>query len=222
MKPLEIRLTQLRTNIAKCAEKYHRNPDNISLLAVSKKHSVADIQTAIDSGQFDFGENYVQEAVEKIQALDGKNIVWHFIGPIQSNKTKLIAEHFSWVHSLDRFKIAERLNAYRPPALPPLNVCLQVNIDDEPQKAGVNVDKLNELVKQIESLKRLKLCGLMAIPKAKTSFQQQCESFARLHLAAKALHLSTLSMGMSGDYEAAIAEGATIIRVGTAIFGERD
>lgn len=214
-------LKQLHQIISELCTRYQRDPATLELLAVSKGQSIATIQQAIDAGQMAFGENYLQEAVEKITTLANDKLIWHFIGPIQSNKTKIIAQHFAWVHSVDRFSIAERLNAQRAVNLPPLNICLQVNIDNESQKAGVSLDDLPKLAEKINQLPRLQLRGLMTIPKPTKTLATQRAAFATLRNAAEQLHLTTLSMGMSNDLEAAIAEGATIIRIGTAIFGER-
>lgn len=211
-------LTHAHRAIKELCCQYHREPSSVTLLAVSKGQTIHKIQKAINAGQLDFGENYLQEALEKITALNNPKLIWHFLGPIQSNKTKLIAANFSWVHSVDRLEIAERLNKQRPENLPPLNICIQVNIDNESQKAGVNLKKLPTLAEHIKNLPRLHLQGLMVIPKAG---QDPHAAFAALRCAAGKLHLTTLSMGMSQDFETAIAEGATMIRLGTAIFGER-
>ena len=181
---------------------------------------------AAAAGQRAFGENYVQEGVSKIEALADLELEWHFIGPLQGNKTRLVAENFAWVHSLDRLKIAERLSAQRPAHLPPLQVCLQVNVSGEESKCGVEPDAALALAQQIAALPRLKLRGLMCIPEPTDDFAEQCAAFRRLQqrftqLKDSGLPLDTLSMGMSHDLEAAIAEGATLVRIGTAIFGER-
>ncbi|MEX0604996.1 MAG: YggS family pyridoxal phosphate-dependent enzyme [Marinobacter sp.] len=200
------------------------------LLAVSKTRSSGDIRAAVSEGLCAFGENYLQEALDKMAELqDLSELEWHFIGPIQSNKTRAIAEHFAWVHSVDRLKIAERLNDQRPDALPPLNICIQVNVDGENSKAGCTVNELPELAQQISELPRLCLRGLMAIPDPSQSNTRLQRSFQTLAGALAAMRknlpdadaLDTLSMGMSGDLELAIAEGATWVRVGTALFGER-
>ncbi|WP_046079378.1 YggS family pyridoxal phosphate-dependent enzyme [Halomonas sp. HG01] len=207
-----------------------RAPDGATLLAVSKTKPAAMIREAHALGQRDFGENYLQEALEKQEALaDLDDIVWHFIGPLQSNKTRDVAEHFAWVHSLEREKIARRLDAQRPEALPPLNVCLQVNISDEPSKSGVSVADLPALAEAVLAMPNLRLRGLMAIPAPADDPAAQRRPFARLREALEDLRerfpearLDALSMGMSGDLEAAVAEGATQVRLGTAIFGARD
>ena len=204
-----------------------RNPNSVRLIAVSKTQPTMAIKQAYACGQRDFGENYVQEALEKQSELtDVPDLVWHFIGPIQSNKTRAIAENFAWTHSIDREKIAQRLNAQRPIDLPPMQVCLQVNIDDETTKAGVSLSELPALAKAISAMPRLQLRGLMAVPAANNNVDQQHQAFAKLRnalleLQAHGYKVDTLSMGMSGDLEAAIAEGATMVRVGTDIFGAR-
>jgi len=212
-------------------KKYQRPANSVQLLAVSKTKPIEDILAAHSVGQTDFGENYLQEALKKIQEpkikeLKPEKLNWHFIGPIQKNKTRSIAENFQWLHSLERLVIAQRLNDQRPKSLPPLQVCIQVNIDNEDSKSGVKVDAIQTLAESIVELKRVKLRGLMAIPQANNDTQQQRKSFAKLrqqleHLNQQGFELDTLSMGMSSDLEAAVAEGATIVRVGTAIFGER-
>jgi len=214
-------------NIENFAIKYQRAPKEVKLLAVSKKHGADKIREAYDAGQTAFGENYVQELLEKQQELSDLNIEWHFIGPLQSNKTKKIAEIASWVHTIDRFKIAKRLSEQRPAQLPPLAVCIQVNISGEESKSGVSIEELPSLAKEINTLPRLQLKGLMVIPAPEKNFEKQRAVFARLteikkQLNQQGLEIDTLSMGMSDDMEAAIAEGATIVRIGTAIFGKRD
>jgi len=199
----------------------------VRLLAVSKTRPADDVMVLYRAGQRDFGENYLQEALKKQRLLAHLDIAWHFIGPIQSNKTRDIAQFFSWAHSVDRLKVAQRLSKQRPIELPPLNICLQVNIDDEPSKSGFMPQELADAVQQMLTLSGIRLRGLMAIPRADKTVQEQHESFKRL-AEAKArlnnqfeLNLDTLSMGMSGDLETAIAEGSTMVRIGTAIFGAR-
>ena len=184
---------------------------------------------AWQEGQRDFGENYLQEALEKIDALQGKGIRWHFIGPIQSNKTRPIAESFDWVHSVDRLKVAQRLSAQRPDSMEPLNICLQVNISKEATKSGILPVELSELAKEVAALPNIRLRGLMAIPASSDNPVQQRQPFAELQQLLNSLQqqlpeqpLDTLSMGMSGDMEAAIQEGSTMVRIGTALFGPRD
>jgi len=219
-------LQAVRSRIARAARAAQRDPGDISLLAVSKTFPPAHIEAAFAAGQKAFGENHAQEAVEKITILAALPLEWHFIGPIQSNKTRLIAQHFAWVHSVEREKIAERLNAARPEGMPPLNVCIQVNVSGEATKSGVAPGEEAKLADEIARLPRLKLRGLMAIPEPTTDLMLQRRRFALLRelkekLGARGHMLDTLSMGMTDDFEAAIMEGATIIRVGTAIFGPR-
>jgi len=209
------------------AQKSQRGDSDILLLAVSKTRPAEDIRAAYNCGLREFGESYLQEALQKMAALEDLDLTWHFIGPIQSNKTRPIAEHFDWVHSVGRSKIARRLNEQRPDGLAPLQVCLQVNISGEDTKSGAALEELPQLVQDILTLPRLELRGLMAIPAATDNVQLQRQSFVRLRTALEQLQaiapgMDTLSMGMSGDMEAAIAEGATIVRVGTAIFGDRN
>jgi pyridoxal phosphate enzyme (YggS family) len=200
----------------------------VKLLAVSKRHPVENIRQLYALGQRDFAESYLQEALEKIHQTADLQIIWHFIGPIQSNKTREIAPNFNWVHSVDRLKIARRLSDQRAAELPPLNICLQVNIDLEKQKSGFTAAQLREQFGTIISLPQLHICGLMAIPKHRTDIHEQRMAFAKLRLLKDELNqrhnlcMDTLSMGMSGDLEAAIAEGATIVRIGTALFGKRE
>ncbi len=199
----------------------------VTLLAVSKRHSLKKIQALYELKQRDFGESYLQEALEKIKKCPYSDIIWHFIGPIQSNKTKDIAHHFQWVHSVDRLKIARRLSAQRS-GMPPLNICLQINISLEAQKSGFSSDEINTAMAEIIQLPNLNIRGLMAIPKPSDDFTQQKADFRQLHQLMQHLNeqyqlkMDSLSMGMSNDLEAAISEGATIIRVGTALFGSRE
>jgi pyridoxal phosphate enzyme (YggS family) len=204
-----------------------RAPDSVQLLAVSKTFPPAAVREAYHAGQTTFGENYLQEALDKIAALHDLPLQWHFIGPIQSNKTRPIAEHFDWVHSVDRLKIAERLSAQRPATLPPLNICLQVNVSGEASKSGIAPQVLMQLARDVMKLPRLRLRGLMAIPAPADDPQQQRAPFVLMRemlaaLNAQGMALDTLSMGMSHDFAVAIQEGATIVRVGTAIFGNRN
>jgi len=227
MNKIDDNLTKVTARIVQAAQAVGREPKSVQLIAVSKTQPPAALQAAYAWGQRRFGENYLQEALDKQVSLSSlTDIEWHFIGPIQSNKTRPIAEHFAWVHSIDREKIAQRLNEQRPSHLPPLQVCIQVNIDDESTKSGVSLVDLPSLVASILPLPRLQLRGLMAIPSATNDSQQQRVAFANLRQAmtqiqASGVTLDTLSMGMSGDMEAAIAEGATFVRVGTDIFGAR-
>ena len=222
-------IKQVSAQLQQSAQQFHRSVDAIMLLAVSKGQSSQALRLAWQAGLSHFGENYLQEALEKIAELDDIDPCWHFIGPVQSNKTLDIAQHFSWVHSIERIKIARRLNEQRPKHLPPLNVCIQVNIDRETSKSGVDPEHCLELALAINKLPRLKLRGLMVIPQQRDQLKEQRQPYHRaselldsLKKSSAALaSLDTLSMGMSGDMPAAIAEGATIVRVGTAIFGPR-
>ena len=220
-------ITKLLQRVRLSAEKSQRSECDILVLAVSKTRSAEDIRMAHHCGLSQFGESYLREALEKMAALEDLDLSWHFIGPVQSNKTRALAEHFDWVHSVDRSKIATRLNAQRPPGMAPLQICLQVNISGEASKSGATVEQLPQLVREILTMSRLQLRGLMTIPAATTDLQQQQQAFARLRSTLQQLKsiaptLDTLSMGMSGDMEAAIAEGSTIVRPGTAIFGARN
>jgi len=221
-------ITDVRARIKQAATLYSRESSTISLLAVSKKQPVSAIQVAIAAGVKDFGENYLQEAELKINELREMSLNWHYIGAIQSNKTRAIASLFDWVHSVDRVSIAQRLSNQRPQALEPLNICLQINIDAEASKSGLLPEDVLEAVKQINDMPNLCLRGLMAIPAKSEDIQSTRASFARMYqLFEQAQQLSeassfdTLSMGMSADIEPAIAEGATLLRVGTDIFGAR-
>ncbi|ALG67791.1 YggS family pyridoxal phosphate-dependent enzyme [Beggiatoa leptomitoformis] len=221
-------LTHVRQQILMAERQFNRPANSVQLLAVSKMQPKTAIINAIKAGQTCFGENYVQEAVEKIQALrvDYPQVEWHFIGALQTNKTRVIATHFHWVHTLDNLKQAKRLSEQRPQILPPLQVCIQVNISAEPQKAGVSVADVPALALAIQTLPNIKLRGLMAIPAPAADFTTQCQPFHLLNemlqqLQAQGLSLDTLSMGMTDDMQAAIAQGATIVRIGTAIFGAR-
>lgn len=223
-------LAAVRKRLADALNAAGRPTTDARLLAVSKTKPAALIREAWHLGQREFGENYVQEALAKqaeLADLDG--IVWHFIGPLQSNKTRDVAENFAWVHGVDREKIARRLNDQRPEALPPLEICLQVNISDEASKAGVSLAELPALAEAVLAMPRLRLRGLMAIPAPAEGIEAQRVPLARLREALEALRqrfpdapLDTLSMGMTGDLEAAVLEGATLLRIGTAIFGERE
>ena len=217
------RLQAVAGRVAAAALEAGRRPDDTRIVAVSKTFSPDRIREAFVAGQRDFGENYVQEALEKLDALADLPIIWHYIGPIQSNKTRTIAERFQWVHSVDRLKIAERLSAQRPPHLPPLDVCLQVNVSGEESKSGVAPVAVRPLAAAVAQLPGLRLRGLMAIPEPTDDVALQRSRFATLRQLrdATGLALDTLSMGMSDDLESAVAEGATIVRIGRAIFGDR-
>lgn len=222
------RLNAINARIKAAAFANNRNPNHIQLLGVSKTKPVSDIVIAYENGHRHFGENYVQESVEKIQALQHlKDILWHFIGPLQSNKSKFIAEHFDWMHSLERIKIAKRLHEQRSPHQQALNVCVQVNIDDEDNKAGIAESEVINFIEQLQPLTRLNCRGLMTIPKAGVSATERADSFARMqdlfnNCAREFDNIDTLSMGMSDDLDIAIQYGSTMVRIGTGIFGKRD
>ncbi|MCK2087223.1 YggS family pyridoxal phosphate-dependent enzyme [Thauera aromatica] len=220
------RLQAVRARLAAAAAAAGRAPDEVVLLAVSKTWPAEAVREAAAAGQRAFGENYVQEGVAKVEALRGLGLEWHFIGPLQSNKTRAVAGAFDWVHSIDRLKIAERLSAQRDVHRPPLNVCIQVNVSGEASKSGVSPDELDALAHTVAALPRLRLRGLMCIPEPSEDPALLRARFALLRerlvrLGGQGLALDTLSMGMSHDIEPAVAEGATIVRVGTAIFGGR-
>jgi PLP dependent protein len=207
-------------NLAKIHNRINtvKHAQKVTLIAVSKTKPASDLQQAIDAGQKHFGENYLQEALEKIQALKGQDLIWHFIGPIQSNKTTKIAENFAWVHSVDRLKIAKRLNDQRPENMEKLNILLQVNIDNEPTKSGLLIDEIDEIIPHFENFRNISLRGFMCIPNPDHSAQ----SFAKMaQILNKYPNLDTLSMGMSSDLELAIENGATFVRIGSDIFGKR-
>jgi pyridoxal phosphate enzyme (YggS family) len=222
-------LHHVRTRITTACAAAGRSPDSVALLAVSKTFGPQAVREALAAGQRAFGENYVQEGIEKIEALSDvrAQIEWHCIGPLQSNKTRVVAEQFDWVHSIDRLKIAERLSAQRPPHLPPLQVCLQVNVDGGANKSGVAAGDALALAQAVVALPRLRLRGLMAIPEPADGFEAQRALFLRARgvydrLRDAGVALDTLSLGMSADLEAAVAAGSTLVRVGTAIFGGRN
>lgn len=217
-------LSTLADRIRSAAQAAGRDPGQVRLLAVSKTKPAAAIREVYAAGVHDVGENYLQEALAKQLELTDLPLTWHFIGPIQSNKTRAIAEHFDWVHSVDRLKIAQRLSEQRPAGLPALNVCVQVNVSGEASKSGCNPDELPALAQAIAALPHLKLRGLMAIPEPTDDPAAQAAAFARVRQLQDSLNLGldTLSMGMSHDLEAAIAQGATWVRIGTALFGARD
>ena len=226
MLEIKINLDAISLRIEKACAAAGRAPNAVRLLAVSKTFPAQAVAQAYAAGQIDFGENYIQEGVEKIQALAHLPLVWHCIGPIQSNKTRLVAEHFDWVHSVDRLKIAQRLSEQRPAALGPLQVCIQVNVDGGATKAGVPPEQAGELARQIASLPGLRLRGIMSIPEPAPDFASALEVHQRSlalyeSLKAQGFDLDTLSLGMSADLEAAIHAGSTMVRVGSAIFGAR-
>ena len=231
MSTIEQNLQAVRRNMEAAAFEAGRAPQSVQLLAVSKTFGLDAVLEAVRAGQTVFGENYLQEALDKMAAVAARvpeaALQWHFIGPIQSNKTRPIAEHFDWVHTIEREKIAQRLSQQRPSVMAPLNICLQVNISGEASKSGVAPGALRELAQQVALLPNLRLRGLMALPEPAAEFEQQRVAFRQLRLLYEELQedglaLDTLSMGMSGDMRAAIFEGATMVRVGSAIFGSRN
>ncbi|MBS1159477.1 MAG: hypothetical protein H6R15_1896 [Proteobacteria bacterium] len=227
MSAIATNLQAVRARIAAAANAAGRRPEEIQLLAVSKTKPLADILVAAAAGQRAFAENYVQEGCEKVVATADLGLEWHFIGPLQSNKSRQVAEHFAWVHSIDRLKIAERLSAQRPAHLPPLQVCVQVNVSGEASKSGCPPHQAAALCQAVAALPHLRLRGLMAIPQPVDELSAQRRPFRELRqlyetLRSAGLPLDTLSIGMTHDLEAAVAEGATIVRIGTAIFGERN
>lgn len=226
MMDIETRKLKIDQQITEAAENCGRNPAEIRLLAVSKTKPVEEIRKLASLGQREFGESYLQEAKDKIPQMPGLGILWHFIGQLQRNKTRVVAELFDWVQSVDRLVIAERLSAQRPAHLPDLNICLQVRMSDEPGKGGLQPDEVPDLAQSIQHLPRLKLRGLMTIPQHTTDTGAQRQTFRHMHelyLALQARHpmVDTLSMGMSGDFQLAIEEGSTMVRIGTALFGKR-
>jgi pyridoxal phosphate enzyme (YggS family) len=219
-------IERLSDRLLRLERQYERGAACVKLLAVSKRHPAESIIAANKAGIEDFGENYLQEALDKIQHLSSIRVNWHFIGPIQSNKTKAIAENFQWVHSIDRLKIAQRLSHQREPSGPKLNVCVQIKLSDETNKSGLELAAAEALCDAVEVLPNLQLRGLMAIPAAEPDFESQRLAFRALaqeysRLKPRYAQFDTLSMGMSNDFEAAIAEGSTLIRIGTGIFGPR-
>ena len=219
------RLKHILVKIRQAEIAYQRKPESVLLLAASKTKSAKDIAVAYQAGQRHFGESYCQEALKKQQELGAFDITWHFIGPVQSNKTKALATHFAWVHSVDSLKIAKRLSEQRASGLPPLNICLQVNISGEQSKSGITLNELPQLCKLVAVLPNIKLRGVMTIPMPEKDFELQRLPYKILYQAVAKidnLELDTYSFGMSGDLKAAIAEGATIVRIGTALFGERE
>ncbi|MGZ8946596.1 MAG: YggS family pyridoxal phosphate-dependent enzyme [Methylococcaceae bacterium] len=222
---INTRLNHILAQIRQAEITYNRKPGSVQLLAVSKTKTAKDIAAAYQAGQRHFGESYCQEAIKKQQELGAYDITWHFIGPVQSNKTKALAMHFSWIHSVDSFKIAKRLSDQRPGTLPPLNICLQVNISGEQSKSGITLNELPQLCELVIALPNIKLRGVMAVPMPEGDFNLQRQPYKTLYEAVAKLdnpELDTYSFGMSGDLNAAIAEGATIVRIGTALFGARE
>ncbi|WP_019211654.1 YggS family pyridoxal phosphate-dependent enzyme [Yersinia massiliensis] len=230
MSTIEQNLQDVRARIATISRNCARSPEEVTLLAVSKTKPVTAIEEALAAGQYAFGENYVQEGVDKIHYFADKHqghpLEWHFIGPLQSNKSRLVAENFAWCHTVDRLKIAQRLSAQRPAEMPDLNVLIQVNISDEQSKSGITLAELPALAANIRELPKVNLRGLMAIPAPETDYQKQLAVFEQMHqafltLKAQYPQMDTLSMGMTDDMPAAIAAGSTLVRIGTAIFGAR-
>lgn len=227
MNTIQKNLVNVKNRIIQTANKYHRSPEDITLLAVSKTQSCDAIQHAINAGQYQFGENYLQEGIEKIAYFSHKpDLIWHFIGALQSNKSRLVAEHFDWSHTIDRLKIAQRLNNQRPVNKAPLNVLIQINISDEISKSGIALQELDKLAAEIALLPNLKLRGLMAIPAPNNELSQQMSIFRSMEnlfdqLKKQYPDIDTLSMGMTADLDIAIAGGSTLVRIGTAIFGSR-
>ncbi|PHM63370.1 YggS family pyridoxal phosphate-dependent enzyme [Xenorhabdus ishibashii] len=227
MNNIEQNLHDVRNRMTLAAQKCGRSPEEITLLAVSKTKPVSAIAEAIANGQREFGENYVQEGVEKIQHFNSRDdLVWHFIGPLQSNKSRLVAENFDWCHTIDRLKIAQRLSEQRPGNMPPLNILIQINISGEESKSGILLEELTELTTTINELPNLVLRGLMAIPAPESNVERQIAVFrqmehAFIELKAQYPQVDTLSMGMTDDMDAAITCGSTLVRIGTAIFGAR-
>ncbi|HDT5774579.1 TPA: YggS family pyridoxal phosphate-dependent enzyme [Morganella morganii subsp. morganii] len=228
MKPIKDNLTEIRERITAAAQKCGRDPHTVTLLAVSKTKPVSALEEAIAAGQTRFGENYVQEGIEKIQYFSAnQNLEWHFIGPLQSNKSRLVAEHFDWCHTIDRLKIAQRLSDQRPADKAPLNVLIQINISDENSKSGITLAELPALAEQVAVLPNVCLRGLMAIPAPETDPERQSAVFRQMETAFRELQgkypqADTLSMGMTDDMDAAITCGSTMVRIGTAIFGARN
>jgi pyridoxal phosphate enzyme (YggS family) len=220
-------LRKIRDLLAEATVEAGRSPGDVHLLAVSKKQPLDKIIAAADAGQRDFGENIVREGIEKVTELAQRGLCWHFIGHLQSNKTRVVAEHFDWVHSVDKMKTARRLSEQRPESLGELNICIQVNIDDEASKSGAAPEDVRDLARAIATMPRLRLRGLMCLPAIRGTFEEQRVPFARTRelaesLARDGLDMDTLSMGMSDDFRAAIMEGATMVRIGTAVFGPRE
>ncbi len=225
MNTIAQRLAQIRARITQAEQRYQREPGSVSLLAVSKTRPIEELRTLQALGQQAFAENYLQDALPKIDEIKDE-LEWHFIGPLQSNKTRPVAEHFHWLHTLERLKIARRLNEQRPASLPPLNVCIQVNISADPDKSGVTPEQAETLARALTELPRLRLRGLMTLPRQTGDIEHQRQPFRELHELYKHLRqsgfkLDTLSMGMTNDLEAAIAEGSTLVRIGTGLFGPR-
>tara|TARA_Y100000389_G_scaffold204444_1_gene257040 strand:- start:2565 stop:3245 length:681 start_codon:yes stop_codon:yes gene_type:complete len=220
------KIKEIKETLISTAIEANRDPKEIKLLAVSKRQPTKKIIDAYKAGQRDFGESFVQEGLEKIQEIKKLDIKWHFIGHLQSNKTRAVAENFDWIHTIDNSKTIQRLNDQRPKSLRPLNICLQIKVDEEPSKFGINASELPKLVSICANLPKISLRGLMCLPAIRTGFKEQRKPFKKLKdladvLICNGIKIDTISMGMSGDYKAAIFEGSTIVRIGTTIFGER-
>ena len=220
-------ILEVKKNISKTLLDFNRAEDSVTLMAVSKKQSTESIREAYQAGQKDFGENYLQESISKIQELHDLEIVWHYIGSIQSNKSKLIAENYDWVHSVDKISTIKKINNYRDSNKEKINICIQVNIDAEDTKSGIHINEVEDFIKECSSMSQINIRGLMAIPKFQKDNDLKNEAFRKIKhlfddLVKKEHKLDTLSIGMSADYEEAIGSGSTIVRIGTAIFGERE
>ena len=220
-------ILEVKKNISKTLLDFNRAEDSVTLMAVSKKQSTASIREAYKAGQKDFGENYLQESISKIQELRDLEIVWHYIGSIQSNKSKLVAENYDWIHSVAKIATLKKINNYRDSNKEKINICIQVNIDSEETKSGIHISEVEDFIKECSSMSQINIRGLMAIPKFQKDNDLKNSAFKKIKrlfddLVKKGYKLDTLSIGMSADYEEAIGSGSTIVRIGTAIFGERE
>jgi len=227
MSKIKKNILEVKKNISKILLDFNRAEDSVTLMAVSKKQSTESIREAYQAGQKDFGENYLQESISKIQELRDLEIVWHYIGSIQSNKSKLIAENYDWVHSIDKISTLKKINNYRDSIKEKINICIQVNIDAEDTKSGIHINEVEDFIKECSSMSQINIRGLMAIPKFQKDNNLKNEAFRKIKrlfddLKKKDHKLDTLSIGMSADYAEAIGSGSTIVRIGTAIFGERE
>jgi len=227
MSKIKKNILEVKKNIAKILLDFNRAEDSVTLMAVSKQQSTSSIREAYQAGQTDFGENYLQESISKIQELRDLEIVWHYIGSIQSNKSKLIAENYDWVHSVAKIATLKKINNYRDSAKEKINICIQVNIDSEETKSGIHISEVEDFIKECSSMSQINIRGLMAIPKFQKDNDLKNLAFKKIKrlfddLVKKGYKLDTLSIGMSADYEEAIGSGSTIVRIGTAIFGERE
>jgi len=227
MSKIKKNILEVKKNISKISLDFNRAEDSVTLMAVSKKQSTASIREAYKAGQKDFGENYLQESISKIQELRDLEIVWHYIGSIQSNKSKLVAENYDWIHSVAKIATLKKINNYRGSNKEKINICIQVNIDSEETKSGIHISEVEDFIKECSSMSQINIRGLMAIPKFQKDNDLKNVAFSKIKslfddLVLKGYKLDTLSIGMSGDYEEAIGSGSTIVRIGTAIFGERE